>query len=163
MSEIGLLILLYALGLAMLVCEVFIPSHGLLTVAGLGFLIGAVAQTFAYAGRGAGVVAILCCLVTLPTFTIVAIKYWHRTPIGRRIAPPNPVVTAADTSVPVKELTAMIGRTGRCLSPLRPVGICDFDGRRVSCLAEFGMIDTGAKVVGTRITGGNLAVVERTT
>jgi membrane-bound ClpP family serine protease len=55
----------------------------------------------------------------------------------------------------------MIGQTGRCVSPLRPVGVCDFGGRRVSCLAEYGLIESGATVVGTRITGGNLAVVEK--
>jgi hypothetical protein len=55
----------------------------------------------------------------------------------------------------------MIGQTGRCVSPLRPVGVCDFGGRRVSCLAEYGLIESGATVVGTRITGGNLAVGEK--
>lgn len=161
MSEIGVLILLYVLGLAILVAEIFIPSHGLLSVVGLGFLIWAVTQTFAHGGREAGVIAVLACLVVLPTFAGLAVKYWHKTPVGRRIAPPNPVHSAADTSVPVEELTGMIGQTGRCVSPLRPVGICEFNGRRISCLAEYGMIEAGAQVVGTKISGGNLAVVEK--
>lgn len=161
MSGIGLLIVLYVLAMVILVAEIFIPSHGLLSVVGVGLLVWAVWQTFAYGGREAGIVAILACLVVLPTFAGLAIKYWHRTPVGRRIAPPNPVLTAADTSVPVVELSGMIGQTGRCVSPLRPVGVCDFGGRRVSCLAEYGLIESGATVVGTRITGGNLAVVEK--
>ena len=161
MPEIGILILLYALGILVLVAEIFIPSSGVLCVTGMGLLVWAVARTFQIAGREAGVLAVLTCLVVLPIFAYVAIKYWHRTPIGKRIAPPNPVLTTADTSIPVEELGALIGQTGRCLSPLRPVGICEFQGRRISCLAEFGMIDAGTAVVGTRIAGANLAVIER--
>lgn len=161
MSEIGILILLYVLGILLLIAEIFIPSSGMLSIAGLGLLVLAVARTFQVAGREAGVLAVLTCLVVLPIFAYVAIKYWHRTPIGKRIAPPNPVLTTADTSIPIEELGALIGQTGRCLSALRPVGICEFQGRRISCLAEFGMIDAGAAVVGTRIAGANLAVIER--
>ncbi len=163
MSEIGVLTLIYLLGVVMLVAEIFIPSHGILTVAGLGLLVWAVAKTFAFAGREAGVVAVLACLVLLPIFGYLAIKYWHQTPVGKLISPPNPIITSADTSVPVEELSALIGQTGRCISALRPVGICEFNGRRVSCLAEFGMIDAETTVVGTRIAGGNLAVVEKKT
>jgi membrane-bound serine protease (ClpP class) len=155
--------LLYGVGLLMLVAEIFIPSHGVLTLAGLGFLVVAVVKTFSYGGREAGVIAIFACSVFLPAFAFVAIKYWRRTPIGRRIAPPNPVVTAADTSVPVEELTRLIGQTGRSTTPLRPVGICDFDGKRISCVAAFGIIEAGTAVEGVRLVGSNLAVEEKKT
>jgi membrane-bound serine protease (ClpP class) len=161
MSEVLILVVLYAVGVLFLVAEVFIPSHGILTVVGLGFLIAGVVQTFNIAGHDAGVIAIFACLVFVPVFAFVAIKYWHRTPFGRRIAPPNPTLTAADTSVPVEEINALIGRTGRAISTLRPVGVCEFDGRRVSCVAQFGMIDADATVEGVGVSGTNLAVVEK--
>ncbi len=163
MSDMAVLLLLYGVGLLMLVAEIFIPSNGVLTVAGLAFLVAAVVKTFMYGGREAGIVAIFVCSVFLPTFAFVAIKYWPRTPIGRRIAPPNPVVTAADTSVPVEELTRLIGQTGRSTTPLRPVGICEFNGKRISCVATFGIIDAGKAVEGVRLVGSNLAVEEKKT
>jgi len=158
MSEVGLLILIYAVGVAALVAEIFIPSHGVLTVTAVAFLVWAVVKTFMYGGQTAGTIAVLACLVLLPTFVFVSITYWPRTPMGRRIAPPNPVVTASDTSVPAVELMLLVGRTGRTISTLRPVGLCDFDGRRISCVAEFGMLDAGVSVVGTRVMGANLGV-----
>lgn len=161
MSDMVFLILLYAVALIMLVAEIFIPSHGVLTFAGLGFLVAAIAKTFSYGGREAGVVAILACLILLPVCAFLAVKYWRQTPIGRRIAPPNPIVTGADTSVPVEEISRLIGKTGRSTTALRPVGICEFDGQRVSCIAEFGVIDAGATVEGVRLAGGNLAVQEK--
>lgn len=161
MSEVAILAVLYAVGVLVLVGEIFIPSHGVLSLAGIGFLVAAVVKTFDYAGREAGIIAVFACLVFVPVFAFVAIKYWHRTPIGRRIAPPNPVLTIKDTGVPVEELGKLVGQVGRSVSTLRPVGICEFDGRRVSCVAEFGMVEADVTVEGTGIKGSNLVVVER--
>ncbi len=163
MSDLGILVLFYTIGVLMLVAEIFIPSHGILSVAGLGFLITAVVKTFTYGGREAGIIAIFACLVFVPAFAFVAIKYWHRTPVGRRIAPPNPLLTTNNTSVPIEALTRLVGQTGRSQTPLRPVGICEFNGKRVSCIAEFGMIEAGVTVEGVRISGSNLAVQEKKT
>ena len=163
MSELSILILLYVVGIAMLVAEIFIPSHGVLSVVGLGFLIAAVAKTFDYGGREAGIISVFACLILIPAFAFVAIKYWHRTPIGRRIAPPNPSLTTEDTSVPIETLSRLIGQTGQTKTPLRPVGIGDFNGKRVSCVAEFGMIEAGVTVEAIRISGANLAVQEKKT
>ena len=58
MSDVSILILLYAVGVLMLVAEIFIPSHGILSVAGIGFLMSAVYKTFLYGGREAGIVAV---------------------------------------------------------------------------------------------------------
>lgn len=161
MPEWGILILFFAVGVAMLVAEIFIPSHGVLSVVGLGFLIAAVVKTFSYGGREAGIIAVFACLIFVPAFAFVAIKFWHRTPIGRRIAPPNPTLTADDTSIPVEELGRLVGQTGRCETPLRPVGICEFNGKRVSCITEFGMIEAGVTVEAVGISGANLAVQEK--
>ena len=158
MSEVAILILLFAVGVLMLVAEVFVPSHGVLTVAGLGFVIAGVVRTFDYAGREAGIVAIIACLILLPTFSYVAIKYWHRTPIGRRIAPPNPIALATDSSVPIEQLSRLVGQVGEAKTQLRPVGICEFGGKRISCIAEYGLIEAGVPVEAVRIKGSNLAV-----
>jgi len=161
MSELGVLILLYAFGVLILVAEIFIPSHGILSIAGLGFLIAAVSKTFSYAGRDAGIIAVFACMVFVPAFAYFAIKYWHQTPIGRRISPPNPKWAVEDSSVPVAEMSRYVGKTGRTVSPLRPVGICDFDGHRVSCIAEFGLVAADVDVEAVGIKGGNLAVIEK--
>jgi membrane-bound serine protease (ClpP class) len=162
MSELAILILLYAVGVFLLLAEIFIPSYGILSVAALGFLITAVVKTFGY-GREAGIVAMCACLVLIPVFAYLAIKYWHRTPIGRRISPPNPVFTAEDSGVPGVELHELVGQVGRSVSTLRPVGICEFNGRRVTCVAEYGMVEAQQPVEGTGVRGNNLVVVERKT
>lgn len=161
MSEAMFIALLFTAGILVLIAELFIPSHGVLGVLGAGLLVAGVVQTYRFAGERAGTVAGLACLAALPAFAAAAVKIWPRTWIGRRIVPPNPVATTRDTSVPVDELSRYIGKTGKATSPLRPVGVCEFDGRRVSCIAEFGMLDAGASVEGTRVISGQLAVQER--
>jgi membrane-bound serine protease (ClpP class) len=162
MSEVTIIALLFAAGALVLIAELFIPSHGLLTFVGIGLLIAGVVQTFRFGGEKAGTISILACLVTLPAFAVAAVKIWPKTWVGRRVAPPNPVVTSRDTSVPIEEISRYIGQTGKAVSPLRPVGICEFDGRRVSCIAEFGMLEVGAVVEGVRVIGAQLVVEEQT-
>ena len=161
MSEPLILAIIFAAGIVVLVAEIFIPSHGILSVLGIALLITGVVRTFMDYGRGPGVVAVLGCMIVVPALAFVAIKYWHQTPIGKLISPPNPVLTSADIGVPVEELERLVGQTGRTLSPLRPSGICDFSGKRVSCVAEFGLIDAGVQVEAVRVSGSNLAVVEK--
>lgn len=160
MSEIGVITLLYVVAVLILVAEIFIPSHGVLSVAGVGFLLAAVVKTFLVGGRDAGLISVLACFIFLPLFAYVSIRIWPKTPLGKLIAPPNPVLTSADSGVPIEELTRLIGQTGRAVTQLRPVGICDFGGRRVSCMAEFGVLEAGTPVVASGYSGGTLTVVE---
>ncbi len=161
MPELTILIVLYLVGILILLAEIFIPSHGILSIAGIGFLVAAIVKTFQYGGQNAGVIAILLCMVILPVMAFLAIKYWHQTPIGKLISPPNRPLTVDDIGVPVEELQQLIGQTGRTVSPLRPVGICEFNGKRVSCIAESGMVEAGVSVEGIGMSGADLTVVEK--
>ncbi|HNQ22843.1 MAG TPA: NfeD family protein [Phycisphaerae bacterium] len=163
MSEAMILTVLYLAGILVLVAEIFIPSHGILTVVGIGLLVAGIVRTFMDFGREAGVVAVLACMIVVPCMAGVAIRYWHRTPFGRRISPPNPVLSTADVGVPVADLERLVGQTGKAVSTLRPVGVCDFGGQRVSCVAELGMIAPGTTVQAVRVSGPNLAVIEKKT
>ncbi|MDO8631284.1 MAG: hypothetical protein Q7R41_12400 [Phycisphaerales bacterium] len=163
MSEVGIITLLFAAGVLVLIAELFIPSHGFLTVIGIGLLVAGVVQTFRFEGERAGGIATVACLIGLPVFAVAAVRIWPKTWVGRRIAPPNPILSDRDTSIPVEEISRYIGQTGRSLTPLRPVGICEFQGRRISCIVEFGMVDAGVPVEGLRVAGANLAVEPKST
>jgi len=157
MSPIGMVILFYAVATVLLIAEIFVPSHCVLTIAGIGFLILAIVKTFDF-GNTAGVVSVLATLVLLPTFAVTAVKVWPHTWIGRMIAPPNPVYTPKDLGADVEEIKLLIGKYGRSLTPLRPVGTCEFAGRRIQCVAESGMIARDVKVVAVGMKGRDLQV-----
>ena len=138
------LVVIYLLGAILIVVEIFVPAHGMLAVVGLAVLGYAVVQTFVLS-QIAGLVALIALAILLPTLAIIAVKTWHRTFIGRRISPPNPVLTDEDR-LPIESLQGLMGKTGRALTLLRPVGTCEFDGQRVECMSEYGMIDKDTEV-----------------
>ena len=138
------LAIIYLLGAILVVVEIFVPAHGAMAVVGLGVLAYALVQTFMLSSI-AGLIMLAALAVILPTMAIIAVKTWHRTFIGRRMSPPNPVLTDEDR-LSIEPLRMLIGRPGRALTPLRPVGTCEFDGKRVECMAELGMIDKDTEV-----------------
>ena len=156
MADWFVIALLYVIGSVILISELFLPAHGLLGMVGVGVLGFGVYKTFMFS-PAAGLVGLVVLAIILPTGLIVSVRNWHRTPIGRRISPPNPELTEKDR-MPVDDTRVLIGRLGRSLTPLRPVGTCLFDGRRVECTAEYGMIEKDVEVEGVRLVDRTLSV-----
>ena len=147
---------LYAVGIILIISELFLPAHGLIGLLGLGIVSYGIYLTHGHSETTA-MVAFIVVIVVLPISLLVSVKNWHRTPVGRRVSPPNPTLTAADR-MPVDHMSRYIGRTGRTISPLRPVGVCEFDGKRIECTADFGMIERGVRVEGIRVVDRTLCV-----
>lgn len=148
--------LLYVVGCVLLISELFLPAHGLLGLVGLGLLGYGLYETF-LVSQAAGLIGMVALVVMLPTGLIVAVRNWHRMPVGRRIIPPNPQLKAEDR-MPVDDLRPLIGRLGRSLTPLRPVGTCVFDGQRVECTSEHGMIERNIEVEAVRLVDRTVSV-----
>jgi len=157
MEELTVAVILQVVGIVLLVFEVFIPSHGALSVGGLACLGAGVWCAFRFSSAAGYVSTLLACII-VPSLIVTAVKMWHRTPLGRKISPPNPRLTDADKSVDVSTLGPLVGTIGRTITPLRPVGTCEFDGRRVECVAEMGLIPGGQCVRAVRIEGRELVV-----
>ena len=52
----------------------------------------------------------------------------------------------------------MLGETGVVITPLRPVGMCEFDGERLECVAETGFVENDVTVTVIRVEGTQLTV-----
>lgn len=134
----------YGIGLLVLAIDIFVPSHFLLSVLGLCLLGCGLYEAFQINAM-VGAMNAIVLLVLIPTGLLIGIRNWHRTPIGRLISPPNPELTEADR-LPLATLQVLVGQMGRTVTLLRPVGTCEFAGRRVECKAETGLIQPGATV-----------------
>lgn len=133
--------ILYAAGALVLFAELFVPSSGVLLILGLGLFGWGLYEAFMLSW-GFGVMNAIMLMIVLPTGIILGIRNWHRTPIGRRMSPPNPELTEADR-LPVH---TVLGTIGQSVTVLRPVGTCEFAGKRLECMAESGFIERGVKV-----------------
>jgi len=153
----AVLILLFTSGVLLLVLEFFIPSGGILTTGAVVLLVSAVVLTWQRDPR-AGLAAGVSCGVLVPALFLLALKHVTHLPMGKHLAPPNPESSSGRTSADVEALRSLIGKRGRAVTPLRPVGVCEFDGRRVSCVTGMGMMEKDSTVEGCGLSGRDLIV-----
>ncbi len=150
-------VFLYVACAALIVAEVFVPSWGLLATLSLLCLAGGVAIFFKYSAI-AGCIGVVVAVIMVPTLLALAYRVFPYTRFGRQatlapvVRPPGEAIPDADT------LAALLGQVGRVTTPLRPVGMCDFDGKRVECVSESGYVPKGQMVKVIRVEGTQLTV-----
>ncbi len=152
-----LAVFLYLLCAALIVAEVFVPSGGILSVSALACLVGGIAIFFRLSTL-AGWIGIVVALVMIPLVLVGTYRLLPRTRFGRQVILARPVRERGDAIADSPELAQLVGRIGEVLTPLRPVGTCTFDGRRVECVAESGYVEKGNKIEVLRIEGTQVTV-----
>lgn len=156
--------LLMALGLALLVAEVFIPSGGMILVLAIICLGGSIwcAWTVWWDTNRIGWWIYLASLFFLiPSSVGAALFALPRTSFGRRIlldAPTLDEVTpyARETA----HLQSMLGRSGKTLSLLNPGGLVLVDGQRLHAESEGMVLDSGTEIEVVGVRGNRLLVRE---
>ena len=146
-----------AVGLILLIVEVFVPSGGLIGFLAIGLLGISLWQAFAISASAGGVF-LLALVGLLPATLALAVHLWPRTPMGKWIflKPPEPEDVAPEPTGP--RLEHLIGQFGRTLTPLRPSGLVDFEGRRHDSLSEEGLIPADTLVRAVKVRSGQLVV-----
>jgi membrane-bound ClpP family serine protease len=150
-------VFLYVACAALIVAEVFLPSGGLLSICALACVVGGVAIFFRISST-AGWLGIVVAVVMIPLLLVGAYRLLPKTRFGRNVILSGPVRERGDAIPDTAELVKLLGQVGRVLTPLRPVGTCDFSGRRVECVAEAGYVQKGATVKVIRVEGTQLTV-----
>ncbi len=155
------LFLAYALiviGLLLMAAELFLPTAGFSFVLGVGGVIAGVAIAF-NSSPTQGVVTLVVVVVLIPVLSPILMHYWPRTALGKKFLLPGPEDDATVAQMPVNlELEQLRSRYGKTLSPLRPSGVADFDGRRVDVLSEGALIDAGQWVKVIDVKAGRIVV-----
>lgn len=150
-------VFLYFACAALLVIEVFVPSGGLISVCALGCLIGGL-MIFFDASYMVGWIGIVVALVMIPTVLVIAYRMFPSTKFGKAVTLDPPDRQKGDAIPDTDKLEQMLGAEGAVTSPLRPVGMCDFSGQRLECVAESGYVDNGKKVKVIHVEGSQLTV-----
>jgi len=156
MADVTVVTICFLAGIALMMVEIFVPAYNMIGLIGLGVLGYGLYRLFLIS-ETAGFVGVVVLAIALPTAVVITVKNWHRTPAGRYISYPNPRLTEEDR-MPRSELEALLGKTGRAMTILRPVGTCQFDERRVECKAEYGMIPKGTKIKAIRLIDRTILV-----
>lgn len=151
-------------GIVLVLLELFvIPGFGVPGVLGILLILGGLIGTFvpegAYfdgspqreAGLTYGAVTTLLSFITAGVLMYFAAKHFGSLPVLNKLVlkdttpddeSSEPMLGAMDTGA--GELT--VGMVGRAVTPLRPSGRVEIDGRIVDVVAEAGLIPAGAQV-----------------
>jgi membrane-bound serine protease (ClpP class) len=148
-------ILTLIVALLLFLSEAFIPSGGLIGLMAIGFL--GVSLYLAFTTTAYGWAFLIVTGLLLPITLVAAVSIWPRTPIGKMLTlnPPDP--DAAPDADDLR-LDPMVGQFGRCLTPLRPTGLIDFDGRKLEGSAEDGLLPAGTLVRIIQVRGSRVIV-----
>jgi membrane-bound serine protease (ClpP class) len=158
MDYLTIALILFTLGITMLLAEVLLPTGGILVVASLLFFALGVGIILSQGTTTEAVVAIAALAVGLPVAGYVAVATYRRMSIGAEL---EEGVAAAPLAVPgAAELEVLKNRTGKTVSPMRPSGTVEFDGRRVDAMTEGVMLDAGVWVRCIEVKGGKVIVRE---
>jgi len=150
--------ILLMVGLAMAVLEVFVPSSGILGFLSIVSIVAAIVLAFRH-GVWSGIGFFGITIVALPVGLILALQYWPKTPMGRRILLPLPtgeeVLPDSDKR---RTMRALVGKLGRAKSLMLPSGAITIDGQIVDAVSEGMAIEAGQMVRVVEVRGTRVVV-----
>ncbi|MCA9280088.1 MAG: hypothetical protein H6815_12430 [Phycisphaeraceae bacterium] len=152
---------LVVIGLALILVEVLIPSHGLISILALICVIVGIAFLWKHSMVW-GISGMLAVMVLGPAVAAFALKILPNTPMGRRMFGEMPE-DLVETERRAKEehtqkMATLVSRTGKAITPLRPIGTIEIDGERFEALAELGAIERGDTVRVSAIVDNQIKV-----
>src|SRR5687767_435552 len=99
MTPLSLAILFFAAGVALLLAEVILPTHGLLGLLGAVALMCGVGACF-FINQYLGLAAAISVVCLAPFALALWVKVWPHTPVGKRLILAPPDARAATASSP---------------------------------------------------------------
>ena len=156
---LSLTLLLVAAGAVLLAGEFFLPTGGFLVVIGVLCFAVAVGVVLLYGDmyEAIGVILAVCVGVPVAGWQLVA-NYEER--VAAPLLGSESVATTMATLPGIAELDKLRGRFGRTVTPMRPAGAVEIDGRRVDAQSEGPLIAPGVWVKCVDVRAGKVVVRE---
>ena len=139
-------------GVALLLAEVFLPGM-IAGVLGVVCLLGAAVVGFAEFGPKVGSFILMAELIAGTVLTILWMRYFPKTPLGRKYIL-DPSTAAHAPTEPEKWL----GHEGTALTDLRPAGSARLDGEKVDVTTSGEHLESGTRVKVVRVDGPSIFV-----
>lgn len=147
-------LLALAAGYVLLVVEMCIPGFGVPGISGI------VLSVLGLIVMQPTPLQALCLVIVYVALLLIALAICMRSVTKGRFSKSRLVLNAVSTdSTGNNDLNYFIGRTGAAHTPLRPAGIADFDGVRLSVVTEGDYMEAGTPVRVARVEGNRIVVV----
>ena len=123
-------VILVIVTIALVAMEMFIPSGGVLGFLAVCSIVSAIILGFLQSPT-VGMIILVGTIIGLPVVIILALKWWPRTPIGRRVLlGPRRKEEVVPDDPRRRTLQELVGRIGRAKTKMLPSGLVVVDGHR---------------------------------
>ena len=151
---------LFLVGFALLVVELFlIPGFGVAGILGVVSIFASLIMSYPTPSQAMNAIAI--ALVSTIVLVFIVVKFLTRG--GAEFARSGRLVLRHSEEphkgyVAVSDLTELVDKVGAVVTPLRPVGTVDIEGRHVEAISESGFLTGNARVRVVKVEGNRVFV-----
>jgi membrane-bound serine protease (ClpP class) len=150
---------LAAAGVLAIILEVFIPSAGIIGIAGLGSIIASIVIAYQQLGNLIGSIYLVVVLVLVPVFIVLYFRFFPRSPVGRwLISQDRQAPEKGYSSFTPEKYADLIGKEGISLTILRPAGMVRIDGQKYSAVTGGEFIEKDKPVKVVKVEGSRVVV-----
>jgi len=150
---------LAAAGVLAIILEVFVPSAGIIGIAGLGSIIASIVIAYQRLGNLIGSIYLAVVLVLVPVFIVLYFRFFPRSPVGRwLISQDRQEPDKGYSSFTPEKYTDLIGKEGTSLTILRPVGMVRIDGQKYSAVTGGEFIEKDKPIKVVKVEGSRVVV-----
>ena len=148
-------VFLFAAGLFLLIIEAFIPSFGVIGVAGFSAVSVSVAWSAAATGQGWRMLAVAA--LTAVVLVLIALRFLKRSPAWSQI-----VLKYSESKslgyVGPSDVSSLVGAIGTTITPLRPAGLADINGKRMDVVSDGSFVAAATQIVVVKTEGTRIVV-----
>ncbi|HMA67094.1 MAG TPA: NfeD family protein [Desulfosalsimonadaceae bacterium] len=155
-AALTLPLILQAIGIAVLLAEVVLPSGGVLTLAAVALFGYSVYTVFTGVSVTAGMAFVAADIVILPVVLIAGLKLLAYSPVTLR----KSLKKTEGVSSQSEKLAGYTGQSGKALNNLRPSGTALIGGRRVDVVSRGEFIEKDKPVLVIAVEGNRVVVRE---
>ena len=153
-----IIIICFIIGIGLLVLEAFMPGFGLPGITGV--ILEVIALSLTWVEHGALVT--LGMLLVVLSILAIAISMSLRSATKGKLSKSQLIHHESETNEAgyrsTDDLQVFLGREGQAVTVLRPTGIADFDGVRLSVSSEGDYVATGTSVRIIKVEGSKIIV-----
>lgn len=148
-------ILLFVFGIIFLIIEAFIPGFGIFGISGLTAVITAI--ILAASSIASGVYMLLVSLIISGIAAFLAFKYLKRKGALKSIILSESATREAGYSTS-QDYSYLLGKKGITVTPLRPSGIVEIEGKRYDMVSDGSYLSSGEEVEVGKVEGYRIIV-----
>ena len=150
-------IILFVFGLLLLLAEIFfIPGFGLAGISGIAAILASIFLTFGNIVQATYSILIALSISVIGFFLLI--KYIPSTRTWRKFVLSTEQKKELGYTVETKDLKRLTGKKGIAITPLRPSGIAEVDGKKLNVLTRGEYINSNTKIKILSVEGNKIVV-----